>query len=207
MARNDAKDALAVIPWYWRDWRASTARAVLISDPLAALAYRELLDAMWGEAGCSLPADDDKLAALCGLSLRAWMRVREKVLRFLPQGPDGRHSHPRSQHEYQKAVAFRESKRKGGIKTAAKRWGSNSTPVAQQPLSNRSPSPTPTPVDPQKDLQGGGGGSGLVAPPATEPVAKDPILDRTPAEQREHLARVTAERAAAVAIRAKRKPL
>jgi hypothetical protein len=53
-------------------------------------------------------------------------------------------------------------------------------------------------------------GSGLGAPPATEVRTHDPILDRTPEEQRAHLAKVTADRAAhaakIAAIRNGRKP-
>ena len=139
---SDAKDALAVIPWYWRDWRASKARAVLLSDPAALMAYRELLDAMWGEDGCFLPSDDESLAALAGLSFKGWMKVREKVLRFLSDDGNGRLTHPRSQHEYSKAVAYRDGCRRGGQKTAAKRWGSDSPPTADLPPGNRTPSPT-----------------------------------------------------------------
>ncbi len=117
---NDARDTLAVIPWYWRDWRASKARAVLISDPAALLAYRELLDALWGEADCCLPEDDESLAALAGLAPDAWSHVKERVLRFFPKGDDGRRSNPRARFEWQKAGAYREACRSGGLKRAEK---------------------------------------------------------------------------------------
>ena len=211
MAKNDAKDALAVIPWYWRDWRASRARAFLISDPPALMAYRELLDAMWGEEGCFLPSDDENLAALAGLPIKGWMRVREKVLRFLSDDGKGRLTHPRSQHEYGKAVAYRDGCRAGGKKTAAKRWGghrsASSPPIAKQPVPYRTPSPTPG--DPQKDLPGVRGGSGLGAPPAaevrTEPKPlTDAFFEMTPEQRVANLARITAEREAEKARRASR---
>lgn len=178
MARNDAKDALAVIPWYWRDWRASKARAFLISDPPALMAYRELLDAMWGEEGCALPSDDDSLAALCGLPLKVWMRVREKVLRFLSDDGKGRLTHPRSQHEYGKAVAYRDGCRAGGKATAAKRWGggsrASSPPIAKQPLGNRTPSPTPR--IPQKESVGEADAPVAPLAPVAPPVRKSAIV-------------------------------
>lgn len=172
--KRDAKDSLACIPWYWRDWRASTARAVLMRDPVAALAYRELLDAMWGEPDGKLPDDDAVLVSLSGLTNRAWNRVRTKVLSFLPVGEDGKRTHPRTQHELQKALTYRERCRVGGLKTAAQRWGSGSPPIAQLPVGNRTPSPTPSPSpspSPEQEKtpahgEGIGGGTGGTAPAA-----------------------------------------
>ncbi len=196
MARNDAKDALAVIPWYWRDWRASTARAVLLSDPPALMAYRELLDAMWGEKDCSLPSDDASLAALAGLPLKTWKRVREKVLRFFtPNGANGL-THPRSQHEYAKAVAYREGCRTGGVNRAKSipaqrrkllakqaadaRWASKEQASTKDTDACRmladACTPSPTPGSPQKEIPGGGADArppaptgAAVAPPEPEP--------------------------------------
>lgn len=126
MRKRDADDGLPWIPWFPRDWRASRARAVLISDEAACLAYRELLDAMWSEPGCSLPADDETLAALAGTTPEKWSRVKEKVLQFLPADPDGRRSHPRSRHEWRKAKGLRSKKSHAGKKGNDVRWGSHS---------------------------------------------------------------------------------
>lgn len=177
--KADAKDSLAVVPWYWRDWRASTARAVLLNDPAAALAYRELLDAMWCDG--SLPDDDATLCALCGLDRPTWERVRESVLRWLPE-KRGRRTNTRLSHEREKALAYREGCRTGGRKTAEKRWGSGSRAsspptteqVGREAVGYRTPSPTPYPdpdpsPDPDQIPPSGGGGGGGVRSPEPEP--------------------------------------
>lgn len=186
---SDARDALAVIPWYWRDWRASKARAFLVSDPPALMAYREILDAMWGETNCSVPDDDETLAALAGLTLKAWKRVREKVMRFLIHNEAGRVTHPRSQHEYRKALAYREGCRAGGNnrastlspeergaiakKGADARWASKQQESTKQQdacsmladACTPSPSPSPSLYSDSQSQIGSFGTSGVEAKP------------------------------------------
>lgn len=98
---------------------------------------------------------------------------------------------------------------KRGDGGARKRGTDRGTEQGTHPGTDRG-RPSPSPGDPQKDLPGLRGGSGLGAPPATEVRTHDPILDRTPEEQRAHLAKVTADRAAhaakIAAIRNGRKP-
>lgn len=172
MPQHDAKDSLAVLPWFWRDWRACTARAVLMAfDPASVTAYRELLEAMWGTDDCALPDDDATLCALAGVGEKCWRRVRQQVLRWLPKGVDGKRRQPRLSHEWAKAMTFRSKCRAGGLATAAKRYGGpppesgpaapapdrsppgsppSSQAVARLPLGNappyRTPSPSPSPT-------------------------------------------------------------
>ena len=56
-AMSDARDSLASIRWWPKDWRASAARAAL--SPTARGVYLDLLFAQFLEPDCDLP-DDDK---------------------------------------------------------------------------------------------------------------------------------------------------
>lgn len=138
---NDHRDSLAVIPWYHRDWRASTARAMM--SPLERGLYRELLDAMWEQSECTLPDEDRVLAGLAGCHLRTWSRARETVLSFLPLDGNGRRYNPRAKHEWQKArdwrASCRESGRRGGLARS-----SEPQATLERPSSSPSPSPSPT---------------------------------------------------------------
>lgn len=120
--QHDENDTLAVVPWYWRDWRASKARAVMTLE--ARGVYRELLDACWGEADCSLPNDDATLAGLAGVSESEWVKVRAQVLAWFDES-NGRISNSRAIFEWKKAKKFRSAKRvagkNGGKAKAAKR--------------------------------------------------------------------------------------
>lgn len=122
---SDAHDGLASIRWYWRDWRASTARGLL--PPVARCAYLELLFAQWGSADCTLPDDDRKLALLAGLTPGEWASVRDAVLEWLPVVAQGVRRNSRMFHEWSKAVSLREdaraSGRRGGLAAAAARRG------------------------------------------------------------------------------------
>ena len=112
--QHDARDSLGMMPWYPRDWRASTARAQL--TVVGRLAYRELLDAGWLQGG-SLPSDDRSLAGLAGISLKDWARVRVEVLAYFDKGEDGRLRNRRQAWEHERAVALRDARRKGAAKT------------------------------------------------------------------------------------------
>lgn len=131
-------DVLAVIGWFWRDWRASTARAAM--SPLARGVYRELLDAHWGEKDCSLPDDDRMLAALAGVTPAEWASVREEVLPWLPINAKGRRQNHRALAAWKEALAFRKEKREAGKHGAAKRWHSHGRPIGE-PMANDSPPP------------------------------------------------------------------
>ena len=150
--QHDANDSLAVIPWYWRDWRASKARAVMSLE--ARSVFRELLDAQWAEADCALPNDDDQLAGLAGVSREQWVLVRAQVLAFFDQRADGKWSNPRTLHEWKKAKKYRRAKRvagRNGGKAKAineKRAGKVSSTARISLLANpTSPSPSPSPSE------------------------------------------------------------
>lgn len=144
---HDPKDVLAVVGWYWRDWRSSKARAVL--SPLARGVYRELLDAHYAERDGCLPDDDTTLAALAGVTPKVWAKVRDEILPWLPVVAPGRRQNERAGIEWGKAMSYRAACKAGGRATAAKRWGSTSQPVAtlqaEQPPAYRTPSPSPSP--------------------------------------------------------------
>jgi uncharacterized protein YdaU (DUF1376 family) len=154
---HDAKDTLAAIPWYWRDWRASTARALL--SPLARGIYRELLDALWGQADCSLPSNERDLAALAGGQLRTWTRVSKDVLRFFDLGSDGRLRSARATHEWERAMGYRAGCRRGGQARAsqagARGEGGTFTrsPGADVQVISSTPTPSPTPTPTPEEEQ------------------------------------------------------
>lgn len=120
--RHDVNDTLPIIPWYWRDWRASKARAVMAPEVRGV--YRELLDALWGEPDCSLPNDDAVLAGLAGITMEDWLNVRAQVLAWFDES-DGRFTNKRALHEWKKSKKFRAasriSGRKGGKAKAEKK--------------------------------------------------------------------------------------
>ena len=123
---NDEKDSLPTIPWYWRDWLASDARASMTLEAQAI--YRNLLDRCWGSDDCSIPNDDRSLAALAGATPKEWARAKPLVLaRFQPAG-EGRITNPRLRHEWETAKAYRAKKREGAIHTNARRWNRPTTP-------------------------------------------------------------------------------
>jgi uncharacterized protein YdaU (DUF1376 family) len=124
--QNDAKDSLAMLPWFPRDWRASASRAVL--TPLQRGLYRELMDAAWLDGSCSLPDHDETLAALAGCPLKVWLKEREKVLACFERGEDGRLRQGRLIHVWDRSGELRLARRKAAEDTNARRWG-----VAQRP--------------------------------------------------------------------------
>lgn len=66
-------ESLAMMPWFPRDFLASTRGWSLIQKAC----YRELLDAQW-DLGV-LPDDPDELQALCGATPKQWFEAWEKV--------------------------------------------------------------------------------------------------------------------------------
>lgn len=160
--QHDEKDTLAVAPWYWRDWRASKARAFLLSTKnwLGYVCYRELLDAHWGEQDCTLPGDDAELAALAGVALEEWLSVKDVIVRWMNANSDGRLRNPRAFREWQKAKLNRTSARKKARKAAKALWDKKkekpkepslehapSFLQACPPTPTPSPTPSPTPIE------------------------------------------------------------
>lgn len=120
-------DDLASIRWWWRDWRASRARAVM--SPLARGIYRELLDAHYGEPDCALPGDDVTLAALASVPLKTWLKVKDEIAPWLPALPNGRLQNSRVKHEWTEAQELRTVRREMAQRGAKARWtrGSSDT--------------------------------------------------------------------------------
>lgn len=162
--KHDEKDTLAVVPWFWRDWRASKARAYFMSTKnyLGLAVYRELLDAHWGEEDCALPGDDVELAALAGVSLEEWLSVREVVCRWLDVTDDGRRRNARTFREWKLAKENRTAARRKAKRAAKALWdkrkeAKNSACLEHAPSNAQamlevcpttptpSPSPSPTP--------------------------------------------------------------
>lgn len=143
MASKKGKDVLACIGWWWRDWRSSSARAAM--SPLARGIYRELLDAHWGEEDCALPDDDKMLAALAGVTAEEWASVRDEILPWLPLNKNGKRQNARALVAWREARAHRKSKRAAGIRGAALRWHSHSTPNVVPMAKDSPPPPPPSP--------------------------------------------------------------
>lgn len=95
-----AGQALAMMPWFPRDFIASTRHLALAERG----AYRELLDAQW-EMGC-IPDDPVRLARLLGITAdefaAIWPAIREK---FVPV--DGGLVNKRLEEHRDKALAQR----------------------------------------------------------------------------------------------------
>jgi hypothetical protein len=68
--------------WVWKDWEVKTRDL----DPQEYTAYHRLLTyaATCSPDLCSIPDDDVRLARATSLGLKAWRRVRDKVLTFWP---------------------------------------------------------------------------------------------------------------------------
>lgn len=179
---NDAKDTLAVVPWYWRDWRASSARSVLCRSPIAGWCYRELLDAAWGSETCDLPVDDAELAALAGVTDAEWASVKSLVLRFFRADPaTGRLYHPRSRHEHGKAKAYREGCRAGGKNRASKMTPDRRSEIARSGANARWASKECL-VDASKVLADAWTPSPSASPSASASASPDQTPDPVPSE-------------------------
>lgn len=127
-------DPLLSVRWFWKDWRASTARAVL--SPIERYAYRELLDAHYASDDCTIPDDDRLLAGLVDMTVAAWSRIRENVLAHIPPVGDGKRQHPRCLHEWNRGRDAREKVIRAGRSGGRERVRRSSD--AQAPLDQRS---------------------------------------------------------------------
>lgn len=160
-------EPLPYVNWFWKDWRASTARALM--SPLARGVYRELLDAHYAFDDCSVPDDDAELAALAGVTPEQWSEVREVVLRWIPKWKDGKRRNTRAYEDWKKGVKARRDKAKAGrasgkarrkaARTAIEQRSSSGATEGDASLNSYTPTPTYTPTKGEKTPP---------APPATK---------------------------------------
>lgn len=165
--QHDGHDSLYMMPWYVRDWRASTARALMSAE--ARGVYRELLDAAWQEGG-SLPQDERLLVALAGCTAGEWKRSKAVVLAQFEAGEDGRLRQPRLSWQYERAVTVRSARRAAADAANAKRRGDRdgdrgAKATVTDTVSVGIPEPEP---EPENGIRKGGeveGGVTAAAPP------------------------------------------
>jgi len=119
MVKAHEHDPLPMLPWYCRDWFASDAFAAMSLE--AQGAYRNLLDRAWQRPGCTLPNDPERLRELAKASPEEWERVRDVVLKWLPESKQRRSSH-RLLREWKEARARRTFSRERAAEAAKARW-------------------------------------------------------------------------------------
>jgi len=124
--------------FYASDWLGSTKRAIMTQEQRAA--YIDLLSHQWGDETCSLPDDDEVLAALSGLG-QGWFKGGSEMLRrCFPKHPtlEGRIANPKLLDIRADAVAWSEKSAEGGRKSAeskklkAAKGGSTTLPTKRQ---------------------------------------------------------------------------
>jgi uncharacterized protein YdaU (DUF1376 family) len=125
-----------MLPWFKlfpRDFLAS--EAVTLMSLTERGAYITLMCCAWNEA--SLPADNAKLARLCGVTEEEFQGVWPALKPcFEKQGK--RLVHPGLEHERREAIRRREKLSAAGKKGADTRWGDNSNGVARSRCRPRS---------------------------------------------------------------------
>ena len=155
MAKNPA------FPFYASDWLGSTKRAMMSLAEQGA--YINLLCHQWNDPTCSLPDDDEALAALSGLR-EGWFNGGCRLVRLcFPKHPvlDGRIANPRllelraerdewrrkSSEGGKKSAKVRRAKRVAVTRSGKGKGGSTTVPTKgatkRQPNGN-SPSPSPS---------------------------------------------------------------
>ena len=149
--------------FYASDWLGSTKRAIMTQEQRAA--YIDLLSHQWGDETCSLPDDDEVLAALSGLG-QGWFKGGSEMLRrCFPKHPtlEGRIANPKLLDIRADAVAWSEKSAEGGRKSAeskklkAAKGGSTTLPTKRQPNAKH-PEPEPDkkkkpPIVPLNDIE------------------------------------------------------
>jgi uncharacterized protein YdaU (DUF1376 family) len=134
--------------FYASDWLGSSKRAMMTKEQRAA--YIDLLSHQWGDETCSLPDDDEVLAALSGLG-EGWCKGGSEMLRrCFPKHPtlEGRIANPKLLEIRADAVAWSEKSAEGGRKSAqskklkATKGGSTTLPTKRQPNAKH-PEPEP----------------------------------------------------------------
>lgn len=163
---------MADCPWFYffpSDWLGSNKRAVMSLEQQGA--YVNLLARQWSEPTCSLPDDDEVLAALSEMG-EGWLKGGSQLVRkCFPPHPTlrARIANPKLLELRAERDEWVEKSREGGRKSAAarkkgqKKGGSTTvpttTPTKRQPKGN-SPSPSPSPSStPTKEVPGGTSGS------------------------------------------------
>lgn len=119
-------DSLSMMPWFPRDFLAST-RGWSIT---AAGVYRTLLDAQWDLGG--LPADPEELRCLIGATVKEWSAGWKKCACKFPLVNGARLNEKLEDHRT-KAFEQRERHRRGARSTNAKRWSSD---IAERSVSD-----------------------------------------------------------------------
>ncbi len=133
MVKAHEHDPLPMLPWYCRDWFASDAFAAMSLE--AQGAYRNLLDRAWQRPGCTLPNDPERLRELAKASPEEWERVRDVVLKWLPESKQKRSSH-RLLREWKEARARRAFSRERAAEAAKARWEKEKTEQPKQSSRN-----------------------------------------------------------------------
>jgi hypothetical protein len=135
--------------FYPKDWLSSLK--ILLMTPEQEGAYVRLLCYCWDSGDCSLPDDDEQLAAMSRLG-QGWFNGGSTTLRkcFIPHpGKDGFLTNERLLEEHTKQAAWREKSRLGGKKSAAQRAvnpeDSKGGSTVVQPTPNR-------PVEPKGNI-------------------------------------------------------
>ncbi len=136
-------NALAMMPWFPRDWIAATRHMTLAERG----AYRDLLDFQW-EMG-RLPLSVERLTGLLGVTpeefIRVWPAIEEKFVEI-----DGFLINERLEEHRKVALTARDKKRHGAELTNAKRQAENAgcatlSGADSVTLSGAPPSPSPSP--------------------------------------------------------------
>lgn len=188
-------DPLAMLPWYCRDWFASDAYDTMNLEQQGA--YRNLIDRAFQRPGCLLPADPARLQQLSGATPEEWVRVRDVVLKWLPERAGNRVNH-RALREWKKSRKLRRTARKRAKEAAKKRWEkemerrkADAPSIARALLeecppnaNSQLPTPTPTPNSQRTTTEREAAasvvaGNGHGTPPAA---ASPPALPHDPAD-------------------------
>ena len=105
-------------PWYFRDWRASDARATMTLAERGL--YREILDLCY-ENG-SVTSDEKELAKLIGCSLKSLRNGIKSVAKHLQVLPSGDYSHPKVLESLPDIIRLKESRSNKAKLAASARW-------------------------------------------------------------------------------------
>lgn len=110
--------------WYVAEYLADTMHLTTEQHG----AYVLLIMAAWKNGG-ELLDDDSELQAICRLTSKAWKQHRATLGRFFNIA-DGKWTHKRVVIEHKKAQELSAKRRNSGANGAAKRWKTDSKPIA-----------------------------------------------------------------------------
>jgi uncharacterized protein YdaU (DUF1376 family) len=120
----------ARMPFYPRDFRSSTLGWPLVARGI----YLELLFAQWDNGGTNvgtLPEDEEALRMIAGATPTEWKAAWRFAEPKFPKVPGGRRNARLEAHR-KSAVEEFTKRRKGAMKTNAKRWGHQVNGVADE---------------------------------------------------------------------------